>query len=407
MEIKKLKKYLKPLFLWTVLGLLIGIACGVIGALFSKSISFVTLLREKNSWLLYFLPIAGLLSVAVYRILKIGHVGAVYIFESAKSDKKIPKGLSVGMFIASSLTHLCGGSAGKEGSAIQIGGGIAETVARILKLDSKKQNTLVLCGMAALFSAVFGTPLAAAVFSLEVVRVSKNRISEFYPCIIASLSAFAVAQFFKVEAERFEISIARQFNMILLLKILLISLLAAVIGYLFCKTLRYTSVLSQKILKNDYLRIFIGGCFVVLITYFIGNNEYNGSSIEGIYRIFEQETVKNETFVLKLILTAITMGFGYKGGEIIPSLFIGSAFGSAASVLLGIPIPLGAVVGMAALFCAVTKCPVATVFLFFELFSGKALLYIILATVIGRFCSFRASLYGDVNPIFKHKKITD
>lgn len=400
-EIDGIKKNIKILLMWMSLGLIIGITCGVIGALFSKSIGFVTLLREKNSWLLYFLPIAGLLSVAVYRILKIGNVGTVYIFESAKSDKKIPKWLSVGMFIASSLTHLCGGSAGKEGAALQIGGGVAETVARILKLDIKKQNTLVLCGMAALFSAVFGTPLAAAVFSLEAVRVSKNRIAEFYPCIIASLSAFATAQLFKVEAERFELAVSQQFSIMLLLKIVLISLLAAVVGYLFCKALHFTSKFSKKIFKNDYLRIFIGGCAVVLCTYLIGNNDYNGSSIEGIYRIFEHEEVKYQAFIIKLILTAITMGFGYKGGEIIPSLFIGASLGAAMSMVFGLSAPLCAAVGMAALFCAVTKCPVATVFLCFELFSGKALLYIILAVLIGRFCSLKASLYGRVERIIR------
>ncbi len=400
------KRVLKNVAIFTLLSLILGCVCGLVGAAFSKSIGLASALREHNGWLLYLLPFGGLISVAVYKFLKIGNVGTVYILESAKSEKKIPKWLFVGMYIATCITHLFGGSAGKEGAALQIGAGLAETTARVLKLDSKKQNTLVLCGMSGLFSAVFGTPIAAAVFSFEAVKVEKKRFAEFLPCIVTSLSAFAVARLLGTHAERFSIGETAPFSILVLLKIAFVALAAALTGFIFCKVLKLVSNYAKKVFKNEFLRIFIGGCAVVFIILFVGR-EYSGSSIEGIYRIFGQEEVKYQAFIIKLILTAITMGFGYKGGEIIPSLFIGASLGAAVSMLLGLSAPLCAAVGMAALFCSVTKCPVATVFLCFEIFSGKALLYIILAAVIGRFCSFRASLYGDVKPIFKDKKITD
>lgn len=396
----RFKQILKVFSFWVTLSVALGCICGVVGAAFSKSISMASGFRDNNTWILYLLPLGGLLSVAVYKFLKIGNVGTVYILESAKSEKKVPKWLFVGMYIATCITHLFGGSAGKEGAAVQIGAGLAETSARVLKLDHKQQNTLVLCGMSGLFSAVFGTPFAAAVFSLEAVRVGKKRFIEFLPCILSSISAYVTAQLFGTHAERFNIGELTPFSFTLTLKIVVVALLAALTGFLFCKSLKLVSNLAKKIFKNEFIRIFVGGCVVVLIILFVGS-EYCGSSIEGINAVFENSQVKYEAFAIKLILTAITMGVGFKGGEIIPSLFIGATLGAALSVALGVSMPLCAAVGMAALFCSVTKCPICSLVLSIEMFSGKALGYILLAVIIGRIFSFKTSLYGDVKPILK------
>lgn len=383
------------------MGLLIGVICGAIGALFSKAVALVTSLRIQNGWLLYLLPISGLLTVILYKALKIKNIGTVQVFNSAKSDTPLPLTLSPAIFIATALTHLCGGSAGKEGAALQIGGGISALLSRILRLDIKKQNTLLLCGMAALFSAVFGTPIAAAVFALEAVRVKKSRYTELLPCLISSLSAYATALLLRVHPERFNIKSVPDFSALMLLKTILIAVTAGIVGVFFCKTLHYTSKISKKLIKNDYIRIFVGGCAVILITLIIGTRDYNGSSIEILCQIFENEKIGYEAFVLKLILTAVTMGFGYKGGEIIPSLFIGAALGGAISLITGLAVPFGAAIGMAALFCSVTKCPLASVLLCFELFSSKAILYLSLSVIISLLISGRTSLYGDTEHIIK------
>ena len=378
-----LKRNLKTFAFWTGLSFVLGCVCGLVGAVFSKSVGFVTTLREANVWFLYLLPVGGLISVGVYRLFKIKSVDTAYKLVSANVDDETPKWLFVVIYIATCITHLFGGSAGKEGAALQIGAGLAETTARVLKLNLKKKNTLVLCGMSGLFSAVFGTPLAAAVFSFETVRAGKKRFAELFPCVVSSLSAFRVAQLLGATAERFYIAQKTTFSFVLILKICLIAVLASFMGFIFSKTLKYTSKFSKYVFKNEFVRIFIGGCIVAVVIFFAGA-EYSGSSIDGISKIFESSQVKKEAFIIKVIVTAITLGFGYKGGKIIPSLFIGATLGATLSILFGVSMPLCAAVGMATLFCSITKCPVAACVLCVEMFSGKLVLYILVAII----CSY-------------------
>lgn len=391
MELKKNLKYMAKSIAFSII---IGIICGAIGTLFSKTVALATAIRTQNTWLLFLLPIAGILTVLIYKLLKIGNTGTIQVFNSAKNDEPIPIHLAPAIFLATVLTHLCGGSAGKEGAALQIGGGVSAVLSRIFKLDAKIQKSLILCGMAALFSAVFGTPLAAAVFVIEAVRIKKSRFFEIIPCFISSLTAFMIALLLKAHPERFTLSFVPDFSAGLMLKIILISIAAAIIGIVFYLALKYTSRLFKFLFKNDYIRIVFGGIAVILISIAIKNRDYNGSSIEVITRIFDDGEIKYEAFALKLLLTAVTMGSGYKGGEIIPSLFIGSALGGAIASVLELSVPFGAAIGMAALFCSVTKCPIASILLCFELFSGKGIVFLIIAVIIGLLVSGNCSLYG-------------
>jgi H+/Cl- antiporter ClcA len=383
---------------------LIGVLCGLVGALFSKSISAVTHIREQNFWLIYLLPVAGVITAILYKLAKIQNIGTKDVIKSAKGEKNTPLLLAPLMFVATALTHLSGGSAGKEGAALQIGGGLSAAVSKIFRLNQKVQKTLTLCGMSALFSAVFGTPLAAAVFSIEVIRPKRERLWEIVPTAVASFCGFFVAKGLGTEAVRFYIEGLKTISLQTVFYFTLIAIFSAIIGFLFCKVLSTVSGLAKRFIKNDVLRVFVGGLLVIAITFLIGSTRYNGSGLSAIHGVFENSYVKKEDFILKLILTAITVGFGFKGGEIIPSVFIGATFGGAVASILGISVPLGGAVGVSAMFCAVTKCPIATMFICTEMFGGKASLLLIISVIIGRFFSGRESLYGKIPPIFGTKQ---
>ncbi len=390
---------LKQITISIVTALTLGGLCGIIGTLFSETIFFVTKIRTQNSWLLFLLPIAGLAIVAIYRLLKTTDIGTKRTFAAAISSAKVPPLLLPAIFLGTALTHICGGSAGKEGAALQIGGSVSAIFCNILKLNSSSKKTMTLCGMAALFSAVFGTPLAAAIFVFEALRLDKSRFKEFFQVLLSSLIAYGVSYLLKAHHEKFGISLIPDINYILILKILLICAMASAIGVLFCISLKYTAKLLKKLIRNDYMRIAIGGTIVVLISLLIKTRDYNGSSIEILSHIFEKGEVKYEAFALKLILTSITMSSGYRGGEIVPTLFIGASLGGAIAHLLAIPISFGAAIGMAVLFSTVTKCPLTALFLCIELFSAKGIIFIMFAIIISIFLSGNYSIYGNVAPL--------
>lgn len=396
----QLFKNIKCFFMWLFLGITVGALCGVTGALFAKSISFVTEFRFQNGWLLFLLPVLGLLSILIYKLLGVTDVGTNQVFEAVLTEKKLPYLLAPAVFLGSVITHLCGGSAGKEGAALQLGGSISGAVAKILKLDEGKRHILTLCGMAALFSAVFGTPLGACVFALEVVRVGYIYSAALFPTFISSVTAFLISSALGVKPEGFELKILLQFELSVILKVALISVAGAVVSIIFCKALHISEKLFKKYLKNSYLRIFTGGVIIILLTLILKTTDYNGGGMNIIEKIFSSGEVKPEAFLLKIIFTAVTVGAGFKGGEIVPTMFIGATLGGSIALLLGLNPALGAAVGLAALFCGVTNCPLATCILSVELFGANAILYIAIGCFTSFLLSGNCSLYSTQKFIF-------
>ena len=389
MELKNRKELS---FLILPLAALTGICSGLLGALFAKSVSFVTQLREENSWLLYLIILGGILTVGIYKLLKVEGVGTNRIFDGFKNGSDIPFYIIPAIFLSTVITHLFGGSAGREGAALQLGGGISAIISKIFKVNNSMRRVLVLCGMASFFSAIFGTPFGAAIFALEVVLVGKAAIFCIIPTLISSISGFIVASSLKVAPERFPFTY--NFNISDIWKVILISAICSFIAFIFCKSLHILEHFAQKYIKNPFLRISIGAALIIILTLIVGSFDYNGSGIHYIAEIFESGNIKPEAFILKLIFTVITVSAGFKGGEIIPSFFIGAALGGTLAALSGLPIPLGAAVGMSAIFCGVTKCPIASFVLAFELFGfSPALIFIGLSVIIAYFLSGKTSLY--------------
>ena len=400
-----LKKVFKDMAVLFGLSLLMGITGGLIGAGFSFSISAVTNIRQSNSWLIFLLPAAGVLSVAISKGSRSSGFGTKAVLDCSKDfEKRMPLNLSFSVFIGTVLTHLCGGSAGKEGAALQIGGGLSAVFSKIFKIDENRQKTLILCAMAALFAAVFGTPLTATVFVIEAARLKKERYVELVPSGVAAFTGFITANVLGVEPERLPLPRLENVSLKIILVLLGVSVAAALLGELFCFALKFVGVKAKKLLKNDYLMIFVGAVLVIAVTLIIGNYDYNGSSINVLHNIFSKSEVKYEAFALKLLLTVITVSFGFKGGQIVPSLFIGAALGGAVGMLFGVSVPITAAVGLAAMFCSVTNCTAASVLLCLELFGGRGILYLAAASVISRLISGKINLYGDTPSIYKMLK---
>lgn len=387
-------KKIKSLALLIALSIVIGGICGLCGTAFSKSVELVTNTRADHSWLLYLLPIGGLLSVAIYKLCRVKNVGTTNVFDSVRDKEKLPPLLAVAIFCGTCLSHLFGASAGREGAALQIGGGVSSVFSRLFKLDDDTRHKLIMCGMAALFSAVFGTPLAACFFAIEVI-LSGICLHASVPVLVSSVSGYAVARLLHVHPERFNIGALPQISFSAVWKIAVITVAGVLVAFVLCAGLEHGKNIAKKLLKNEYLRIAIGGAVIVGLTLLVGNYEYNGGGIDIIERVFEG-SVRYEAFALKLLFTIICVACGYKGGEIIPTLFIGATLGGTLAVVLGLPIGTGAAVGMAVLFVCATKCPVATIFLCLEMF-GFSCALLIVPVVIVSFCLARyKGLYKNV-----------
>ena len=376
---------------WIVFAGVTGVALGVVGAYFARSISFVTELRANHPWILYLLPFLGLLIVFIYQFEKQGG-GTNLVLESVREGKRIPFRMAPMIFISTVLTHLGGGSAGREGAALQLGGSIAVKIGEIFRISEEKKKIMIMCGMAAGFSALFGTPLAATVFAIEVVTVGVVQYSALVPCTIASLTAFEVAKFCGGHAESFLVTGIPEFTLGSALKIALLAFLCAALSILFCKTLHSAEHLYKKYIKNPYLRIFVGGVLVILLAKILGTTDYLGGGMNIVERAVEGE-VAPAAFVLKLIFTALTLGAGFKGGEIVPTLFVGSTFGCLFGQIIGFSPSLCAACGMIALFSAVTNSPLASLVLGFELFGFEGMAFYLIAISVGYMESGYYGLY--------------
>lgn len=400
-------KVIKKYTLWLLLGILTGIICGLCGSVFSISVEFVTELRAQNQWILYLLPIGGLLSVGIYKLCKIKHVGTTTVFDCVRSEKNLPNLLTPAIFCGTCISHLFGASAGREGAALQIGGGVANVMSKLFKLDEDSRHITLMCGMAALFSAVFGTPLAACVFVLEVI-LTKLCLSAIIPVLLSSVTAFVIAQLLHIHPERFNIGALPDLSFTLVWKSVIITIVCIIVAFIFCKGLHLSEKFAEKVLKNDWLRIAVGGIIVVMFTILVGTRDYNGGGVNIIEQVFEG-TVKYEAFALKILFTIICVACGYKGGEIIPTLFIGATLGGALGTMLGLPIGIAAAVGMAVLFVCATKSPLATILLCCEMFGFGCIVFIAPIVIISYLASHDlCGLYSNSKDIIKliksHKK---
>ncbi len=378
---------------WIIFSILSGIAVGIVGTLFYFCMDKVTGLRVANSWLIFLLPFGGLLIVGAYHLLHDEKdSGTNLVLSSIHSGDRLPMRMAPLIFVSTLITHLLGGSAGREGAALQLGGSLGNEIGKLFHFDEKDKHIMTMCGMSAAFSALFGTPMAAAIFSMEVVSVGIMHYAALVPCVIASLIANAIASYFGAEAELFLLDGVPAFTIGSAVTVSVLSALCALVSVLFCIMLHQAEHLYQKFFSNPYIRIFAGGCFIIVLTLLVGDQRYNGSGIALIEPCMEGQVLP-QMFLLKMLFTAATIGAGYKGGEIVPSFCIGASFGCLFAVLTGSPVQLCTAVGMTAVFCGVTNCPISSLLISFELFGYQGMPYFLLTVAFSYMLSGYYGLY--------------
>ncbi|WP_252246746.1 chloride channel protein [Clostridium sp. ZBS4] len=403
-KFKSIKIYIITFFLWVVVAGITGLIGGFIGSLFHLSVEYATNFRIENDWIIFMLPLGGALIICLYKIFKLGsNIGTNLVIDSIRTDGKVPFSMSPLIFISTVITHLFGGSAGREGAALQLGGSIGSQVGKILHLDEKDMHLITLCGMSGVFSALFGTPLTATFFAMEVISVGIIYYSSFIPCIVSSIVAYKVSLLFGLEPVRFNINVIPNFSTENIIKVAILGALCALVSIIFCETLHKTNKFLSNVIKNDYLRIICGGLAIVALTFIVGCRDYNGAGMDIIANAINGQA-KPEAFILKIIFTAITISVGYKGGEIVPTFFIGATFGCVVGRLIGLDPRLGAAIGLVALFCGVVNTLITSVILSIELFGSGALILFAVACGVSYMLSGYFSLYSSQKIVYSKLK---
>ena len=394
---EKLKHWLEHglIFLkWVACAVLIGLVLGAIGTLFHYCVDGANQYSGQYPYLIWFLPLGGLLIVFLYKITKMERdQGTDLVIRAVRSTEPISIKTAPLIFVSTVLTHLLGGSAGREGAALQLGGSVAAQIGRWFRFDEKDERIMVMCGMSAAFSALFGAPLTAAVFSLEVISVGVMYYSALVPCVLSALVGYGVAAYFGVRPVRFQLNGVPELGALSLGQVILLAALCAVLSVVFCLAMHFAGKAYGKLLKNRYLRVLVGGLLVIGLTYLFQTRDYNSAGMEVIRRAIDNGEARPEAFALKLLLTAVTLGAGYRGGEIVPAFFVGATFGCVIGPLIGMDPSFAAGIGLIALFCGVVNCPMTSLLLGVELFGVEGILYYAVAVAVSYMLSGYHGLY--------------
>ncbi len=408
-KIKGIAVYPKNLIKWSVLSLIVGIVGGIVGSIFHLGIDFVTEKRIENPIVLWFLPLGGvIIAFCYYLFRKKGSIDTNRVLDAVKSKEDVPFIMAPLIFISTLITHFFGGSAGREGAALQLGGSIGYNAGKLFRLDNKERHIITMAGMSSVFAALFGTPLTAAVFCLEVIYSGVFHYAALLPCVISAITASKIAISFGLQPTYFTIP-SCEMSAVVIIKIILISVLFALVSILFCVAIKKCEHFMKKFFPNVFLRAFVGGAVIIGLTLICNTRDYNGAGMDIVFNAMNGQ-VRYEAFLLKIIFTAITIGAGFKGGEIVPAFFVGSTFGCVAGIIFGISPGFVAALGFIGVFCGVVNCPIASIILAIEVFGGESMLVFALVCAICYMMSGYFGLYSSQKFIFsklKDEKIDD
>ncbi len=382
-------------FKWCLCAVLIGAVVGCVGTLFHYLIKVsAETFAMSNLKMVWLLPLVGVAIVGAYKTCGMDNdKGTNMILVSVRSEEKPPIFTAPLIFFSTVLTHLAGGSAGREGAAIQMGGGIGYQIGRLLRLDEKDQKLIIMCGMSAAFSALFGTPVTAAVFSMEVISVGAMYYSALVPSVISALVGFCVATRFGVEKTFFALDYIPAINIPSVVRVTILAVLCGLLSIVFCIAMHGTGKLLKKAYPNQFIKILVCSALLINLTYFVGSGDYNGAGMALINDAVLDGRTMPQAFALKLLFTAITLGAGFRGGEIVPSFVVGATFGCLVAPVLGISGTFAAAVGMIAVFCGVTNCPITSIILSVEMFGPKGLIFFAVAVATSYMLSGYYGLY--------------
>ena len=390
---------------WVLYACSIGLLVGAVAIAFHYGIDWAAELRGEYPRVVWLLPAGGVSIVLLYRICGMERDrGTNLVLVAVREAEPLKLRTAPLIFLSTIITHLVGGSAGREGAALQLGGSLAAFVGRKIRLDAKDSRMMVMCGMAAAFSALFGTPLTAAIFAMEVVSVGVMYYAAMVPCVTAALVSFQLAKLCGLHMEDgYDITQVAELSPVSMVQTAALGLLCALVSILFCKVMHAAPHLYQKYFPGTLLRVTVGALLVLALTVAVGNQDYNGAGDAVIRRMLAGETIP-EAFLLKILFTALTLGAGFRGGEIVPVLFTGGAFGTLVGPLLGLPHSFSGALGMAAVFCGATNCLLSSLMLAFELFGGGGLPLYALCCGVSYMLSGYYGLYSEQKIVYSKFK---
>jgi H+/Cl- antiporter ClcA len=413
----------QPVFKWLLLLSILAVLVGSLVALFLWLLDQVTYLRWQNSWLLFLLPFAGILIFVLYQYWGKGSEAGNGLLIDAihNTQTKVPVRMAPLVLLTTLITHLFGGSAGREGTAVQMGGGIAAFVGRWFTLKEADLRLLLMCGMAAGFAAVFGTPLAGAVFAVEVIAIGRIQFKEFLPCYFTSIIAHLVCLAWGIEHTKYIIHFSPNdlgqffhFDALLLGKTIIAAIGFGLAAFLFAEAHLQVKTIFHKWISIKWLIPVIGGLLVIGLTYLLNTKDYLGLGVVAeqtngvsILSAFKEEGVNHFSWFWKLLFTAITLGTGFKGGEVTPLFFVGAALGNTLGWIMGAPIDLFAALGFIAVFAGATNTVFACTIMACELFGTDFVLYFFVACLFAKFASGYSSIYPTQRMGYSGKRVSE
>ncbi len=393
-QLRRPKFYFKVFFNWSFLASIIGIVGGLLGAVFHHVLHFVTHVRGEHTWLIFLLPVGGLLTVAIYRLFHMqANKGTNEIIEATLDGHPVSPMVAPSIFLATSITHLFGGSAGREGAALQLGGSMASALAKWFDLKEDNRKVLVMAGMSAVFAGLFGTPLTAALFCMEFESVGTMLSPALLPCFLAAFIASRVSGLLGVHAETYILTEAFQLTLMNCWQYLILAVLVSLLGIAMCWVFHQAEHFAAHHLPNPFIRIAVGGVIVTAMTLLVGDHRFNGASMDLALKAVGGEA-DWYSFLLKMLFTAVTLSAGFRGGEIVPTFCIGATFGCVLGGLLGLDAGMAAALGLVGLFCCATNSPFASIMLSIEMFGGTNLYLFAFISVICFVLSGNSSLYS-------------
>ena len=398
------ERYAKTFCIWGFSGVVMGVLGGLIGAGFHYALHGVTQLREQYNWLIFLLPLGGLLTVAIYHLMGLrSNRGTNEIIDAVLDNNEVKPAVAPAVFLSTGITHLLGGSAGREGAALQMGGSIASLLSKLFHLRIYDKKILVMCGMSAVFAGLFGMPLTATLFCMEFESVGTLFSPALLPCFLAAFTADSVSGALGVHAETAEIAFV-SLSWDCLWRFVILAVLVAVLGIAMCFLFHKAEGLARRGVENPWLRIATGGFLVMGLTLLVGDQRYNGAGMEMALRAVAGKADWYD-FALKMLFTAITLAAGFKGGEIVPTFCIGATFGCVAGSLLGLEPGVAAAMSLVGLFCCATNSPFASIVLSVEMFGSQNIHLFALVCVICFVLSGNCGLYS--SQIIQFHKATE
>ena len=391
---KTLNNY-KDIFLLGFISIVIGIIIGTIDTLFGKVLLEITNIRNNHAFqLIPFLPLAGILIIFAYsKIGKNSIKGMSLIFSARFEGDTIPKRLIPLAMVSTWLTHLFGGSAGREGVAVQIGGTVGHSIGRRLSIKNSSK-ILLITGMSAGFAGLFQTPIAATFFAMEVFIAGSVEYCALFPCIIASFVASYTSHALGLEEAGVKLNCSFELNVYLILKLALLGSLFGIIGGLFAYLLNSSKNFFSKRISNPILRIFIIGCILSVLILLLHKGRYAGSGTNLIGAVFSNEKIYSYDWLLKSILTILTLSAGFQGGEVTPLFSIGASLGAMIAPILGLPNEFVSALGYIAVFGSATNTILAPIFIGGEVFGYNYLPYFFMVSAIAYVFNGNKSIYS-------------